>query len=68
MQKVFFGFSFLLLMGMAFLDMACYAHVRGAGVGMEVVPHDQRWHYDHDYDDEWRSHHAWHEDRRDWDR
>jgi hypothetical protein len=36
-------------------------------VGVVVVPHDRRWHYDHDYDDNWRAQHAWHQDRQDWD-
>ncbi len=70
MKKILFGFYFVLLMGLAIVDMACYAHANGGGVGMELEVHDARWHYDHDdgHNEEWRSHHAWHEDRKDWDR
>ncbi len=43
----------------------CYPYHRG--VGVDIAVHDNRWHYDHDYDDNWRAHHAWHDDRHDWD-
>ncbi len=70
MREVFFSFSFVLLVTLAFMDMACYAHVNGAGAGMEIQPRDAKWHYYNDsgHDDAWRSRHAWHEDRNDWDR
>jgi len=68
MRKVILSFYFVLAAGLSMFNAGCYAHVNGegAGVGVEVV-HDQRWHYDHDYDDDWRAHHPWHEDRHDWD-
>ena len=34
------------------------------GVGV----HDNRLHYDHDYDNNWRARHRWNEERHDWDR
>jgi len=56
-KKIILALYFVLLAGMATFNMGCYAEIRGP-----------RWHYDHDYDDGWRAHHAWHEDRNDWDR
>ncbi len=67
MKKIILGFYFVLIAGLSVFNAGCYAHVNGAGVGVAIVPHDQRWHYDHDYDDNWRSQHAWHNDRNDWD-
>jgi hypothetical protein len=57
MKKIILALYVVLLTGMATFNTGCYAEVRGP-----------RWHYDHDYDDNWRAHHAWHEDRNDWDR
>ena len=33
-------------------------------VGIGV--HDNRWHYDHDYDNNWRAKHRWNDERHDW--
>ena len=64
MKKLFLGLLFLT--GLAVLNTGCYAHVNGAGAGMEIGDqHDKRWHYDHDYDDSWRARHPWDHDH--WD-
>jgi hypothetical protein len=57
----------LLLLSMMFgaAVSGCYPYHRG--VGVDVTVHDNRWHYDHDYDDGWRANHPWHSDRNDWD-
>ena len=58
MKKILtFGFaSFLLTMVL----MGCMVRTRnGTVVGIGVV-HDERWHYDNDYDDNWRSRHPYH--------
>ena len=68
MKKMVLGFYLVLMMGLGFINAGCYAHLNGDGIGIGVeTVHDRRWHYDHDYNDEWRSHHAWHDDRHDWD-
>ncbi len=67
MKKMILGFYLVLAAGLATLNAGCYAHVNGAGVGVEVETHNARWHYDHDHDDNWRSQHAWHDDRNDYD-
>ncbi|GEM_PF-3289332 len=41
---------------------------QGVELKVGIGVHDNRWHYDHDYDDHWRASHRWHEDRHDWDR
>ena len=42
-----------------FVLMGCMMRTRnGTVVGVGLV-HDERWHYDHDYDDNWRSHHPY---------
>jgi len=65
MKKTIFGLYFFLLACLAVSNTGCYAHVNGAGVGVSVEPHDTRWHYDHDYDDNWRAQHPWRGDH--WD-
>lgn len=58
-------FLILLILSLGSVS-GCYPDHRG--VGVEIGIHDNRWHYDHDYDDNWRAQHRWHEDRKDWDR
>jgi hypothetical protein len=57
MKKVILSLSFILVAGFAVCNTGCIAEIRGP-----------RWHYYHDYDDNYRAHHPWHEDRQDWDR
>lgn len=47
----------VLLAAFAAFNGGCYAHVNGAGIGMSI--HDSRWHYDHDYDDNYRQNHPY---------
>lgn len=56
MKKIILSLYFVLLAGLTTFNVGCMAEIRGP-----------RWHYDHDYNDDWRAHHAWHEDRHDWD-
>ncbi len=58
------GFFYVLLLLLGAVGGGCYPYHR---VGVDVTVHDARWHYNHDYDDNYRVHHPWHEDRRDWD-
>jgi hypothetical protein len=68
MKKIIFGLYLLLVAGLTIFNAGCYAHINGRGIGVGIeTTHDRRWHYDHDNNDEWRSHHAWHEERQDWD-
>jgi hypothetical protein len=57
MKKMILGLGSLLFMTFAFFNTGCV-----------VAVHDARWHYWHDYNDDYRAHHAWHEERQDWDR
>jgi hypothetical protein len=52
MKKIILSLYIVMLAFLATSNMGCYAEVRGP-----------RWHYDHDYDDGWRAHHRWHEER-----
>jgi hypothetical protein len=54
----------LLLLVFGAMGAGCYPYHRTV---IDVNGHDARWHYDHDYDDNYRAHHPWHEDRQDWD-
>lgn len=57
MKKIVLALYMVLLVGLSTLNIACMAEIRGP-----------RWHYDHDYNDDYRAHHVWHEDKKDWDR
>jgi len=49
-------FSLLFVMSAVF-NAGCYAHVNGGGLAVSI--HDSRWHYDHDYDDNYRQSHPY---------
>jgi hypothetical protein len=51
------GVFALFLAASAVFNAGCYAHVNGAGLSMSI--HDSRWHYDHDYDDNYRQNHPY---------
>ena len=59
MKKWIFSFCVGLITVLGLFNLGCYGRVEHVGVGVEVEPHDAYWHYHHDYDDEWRSHHPW---------
>ena len=56
MKAILLGLS-LVFMLFGFFSVSCVAEI-----------HDTRWHYYHDYDDNYRANHPWHDDRKDWDR
>jgi hypothetical protein len=41
-------------------SLGCMVRTRNGEIGIGLITHDERWHYDHDYDDNWRHDHPWH--------
>ena len=59
MRILVFSFYSLFFAVFGVINAGCYAHANGAGIAVGIETHDSRWHYDHDYDDNYRQSHSY---------
>ena len=59
MKNLSLSICWILLTAYAVFGGGCGGQPRGVETGDTQAIHDERWHYDHDYDDNWRSHHPY---------
>ena len=59
MKSFTVGVYLILLVGTVAFSGGCYEHPRGVVTTMSTSSHDERWHYDHDCNDQWRHDHPW---------
>ena len=53
----------LFLVAFVFSSLGCMMRTRNGDLTIGFVPYEERWHYDHDHDDNWRNSHPWHDER-----